>query len=116
MSRYTKNTYTFVLDDTDNNVADLPYASVLQFGIEYEYAPATPHDRVTPGEAAEVNILQVTLQFIRQFDGCGERAFRKPTVQEQARAELFLNSQISIGGYAAHQLTREILREEEGVY
>ena len=120
MSRYTQSTYDFVYIDHANDV-DLPAASQLIFEISYEYAPATPHGRVTPGEAADVGILGVNLKHIApRNDATGGHweAFREPTIQERATAEIWLDNQCEwLGscrrGWVGERLVAEILAEEE---
>lgn len=112
-SRYREGNVDFEVDDTTDNDAQLPLPSWLIFDVHYEYAPATPGDRVTPGEAADVNVLDVNLKHVSVFDGCWQRAYREPTVEERSRAYEWLFTQVRRNTAEYRRLRDEVINEEE---
>jgi hypothetical protein len=118
MSRYTAGEWVYVLDDTANNDAHLPFPSKLQFAIEYEYAPATRGDHTTPGEAADINVLSVTLKWLAPWYEAvqSQAGYRPPTVKEQATAELWLANRLRKDNATSRDLRERLLEVEERTY
>lgn len=114
MSRYTAKTWVYVLDDTQDNDAGLQFPSKLQYQIDYEYAPATPDDRVTPGEAADINVLAVTLKWVAPFFESiqTQAGYREPNVKEQAKAELWLAHRLRKDNATSRDLREKLLEVE----